>query len=237
MNPHVRPAARLRMMRALTRLELLVVLGCLALLAGLALPALGGRTLPRSQRVVCVNNLRQIGLAMQMWAGDNGDAYVDHVPVSRGGTLGRALTYEHFRALSNEFQQVQLLVCPGDITRSPATNFQTLLRNESVSYFIGTDALPALANTFLGGDRHIEGAFTPGSCGVAGNIQVTRFPPVSWSGMRWARTNHLGSGNILEGDGRVEQVSSSELGRLSSLTLDNGQDNHVLKPLLGGEFP
>jgi len=44
------------------RYELFVIMGCLAMLAGLVLPALAGRTTPRSERVVCVNNLRQIGL-------------------------------------------------------------------------------------------------------------------------------------------------------------------------------
>src|SRR5206468_12952254 len=112
--------------RGFSRLELLVVLGCLALLAGLGRPALASRTTPRSERVVCVNNLRQIGMALQMWAGDNGNAYVDHVPVSRGGTQGRTLTYEHYRAISNELGSVQLLVCPSDDRRAP-TNFQTLV--------------------------------------------------------------------------------------------------------------
>src|SRR6185295_17865716 len=62
--------------RGFSRLDLLAVLGCLTLFAGLVLPVLAGRTTPRSERVVCVNNLRQIGMAMQMWAGDNGNAYV-----------------------------------------------------------------------------------------------------------------------------------------------------------------
>jgi len=126
------------------------------------------------------------------------------------------------------------LVCPSDITRRAATNFQSLFRNEQVSYFLGTDALPELVNTFLGGDRDIRGG-TSATCGLAGNIQITAFQPPTWSSMAWSKTNHVGSGNILEGDGRVEQVSSKALGQLASRTLDNGQDNHALKPLSFGE--
>jgi hypothetical protein len=199
------------------------------LLAGLSLPALAGRAGPRSERLVCVNNLRQIGMALQMWAGDNGNTYVDHVPVLRGGTQGRALTYEHYRAISNELGSVRLLVCPSD-DRTATNSFQALARNESVSYFLGTDALPELFNTFLGGDRNINGG-SAGSCGLAGAIEITRFPPNSWTSMNWGATNiHTGSGNILESDGHVEQVSPNGLGSLASRTLDSGQDNHGLFP-------
>jgi len=65
MKAHARDAA-------FTLLELLVVLGILALLAGLLLPALAKAKL-RSGSTFCGNNLRQLGLATQLYTFDNGD--------------------------------------------------------------------------------------------------------------------------------------------------------------------
>jgi hypothetical protein len=53
-----------------------------------------------SERIRCVNNLKQIGLAMRIWSGENGDRY----PAS-------------FLLASNEMNVTQILVCPSDTAR------------------------------------------------------------------------------------------------------------------------
>ncbi len=54
----------------------------------------------RAERIQCVNNLKQLGLAMRIWAGDNADKYPNSLVV-----------------MSNELSTVKILICPGDEAR------------------------------------------------------------------------------------------------------------------------
>jgi len=56
--------------RAFTLIELLVVMTIIAMLMGLLLPALG-RAQDEARKTQCKSNMRQIGMAMKMYANDN----------------------------------------------------------------------------------------------------------------------------------------------------------------------
>jgi prepilin-type processing-associated H-X9-DG protein len=183
---------------AFTLLDLIVVIAVLAILTSLLLPALtrGNR---RSNRIGCVNNLKQIGLGFKIFANDHQDRYPMQLwpQESRPAEATNAYVPFIFRALSNELSTPRVLICPQD-HRGPAAGFPSLVLS-NVSYFVGLNARDDYPQSFLAGDRDLT---TNGSPVGPGLLPVTANTVLGWSG-----TIHRHGGNIAMGDGSVQPTA------------------------------
>jgi len=223
---------------AFTRLELVVVIATLGLITVFG-ASLFGNTRDRSQRVVCQNNLRQIGRAFHVWASDHQGRYAIVVDYSEGGLRHATgpLRLEGIGAFPpgfNQFLWIQylwayqgmpspaILVCPSDARRVTALTFSTnpnggfvniRYQNNSTSYALGLHAIPQLPSSILAADRDLRFG-SQEACSVIDSAR--RLGP---SDTAWANQVHLETGNLLLNDGRVEELSTAEFRAFAPTTM------------------
>jgi prepilin-type processing-associated H-X9-DG protein len=179
------------------------------ILAALLLPVIE-KARTRSRQTQCVSQMRQIGLAYQMFANEHDSRFPFQVPTNQGGTLefvqagermggGIQFAYRHFQSISNDLQNPKLLVCPAD-QKSPAALFSEL-QNGNVSFFVGVSAEYSKPDSILAGDGNIAGE------GDAGSILHLSGQQAAY----WTQAGHNGRGNLLFADSHVEQTTKAGL--------------------------
>jgi prepilin-type N-terminal cleavage/methylation domain-containing protein len=154
---------------AFTLIELLVVIAIIAILAAMLLPALAAAK-RKAQRINCVNNLKEVGLAFRVWEGDNGDQYPMSVSTASGGAQSMVYTANNagmsagsgfiyaFMVMSNELSTPKILLCTSDATHTTAaTNFTAqmgacLQINAGTITVQNAGLLQSLVSYFLCGD-------------------------------------------------------------------------------------
>lgn len=207
--------------QGLTLFEAIIVMGIIIILGTiLLLPALSG---PRHRcGYSCTNNLKQLGLAYKIWAGDNNDKFPMEISTASGGAkewMQTADAWMTYLVMSNELSTPKILLCPQDSPRGKAaTNWNDDLKNK-ISYFIGIDATNVSTQMILSGD----GSFLLDQSSVKpGLLSVTTSTQLQWDGERhpagarskptWlTKPKKTGIGYLLLTDGSVQAATDNDL--------------------------
>jgi len=157
---------------AFTLIELLVVIAIIAILASLLLPALSAAK-ARAQRIACTSNLKQFGVAFQLYAGDHDDAILpnkDGLKVPLGetwveGWLGLPgpdctnTLYLQRSLLGQYLGNPALWLCPSARPVTVAGITQPRVRTVSLNCFMGTPVKSPAATSY----RRLGEVLRPGS--------------------------------------------------------------------------
>jgi prepilin-type N-terminal cleavage/methylation domain-containing protein/prepilin-type processing-associated H-X9-DG protein len=179
------PLAR-RCREAFTLVELLVVIGIIAVLVAILLPALGSAR-ESAQNVKCLANLRQIGMGLRIYAGQNRDLLPPAWSSVLGGGAMRgqywATILRESRVMSSGVGSTQnnVFICPSSLAEQESVNFWNYAasRTSNTGYYL-------LQGTAANGSQDVAvsyaiNAANPGLYDVNGAVYGYGWPtPYYW---------------------------------------------------------
>jgi prepilin-type N-terminal cleavage/methylation domain-containing protein/prepilin-type processing-associated H-X9-DG protein len=200
---------------AFTLIELLVVIAIIGLLAGLVLSALG-KARGRGESARCASNLRQWGLALQLYIGD----YNEYIPRRGQGVQPLALINrpeDWFNCLPRYFgsQSYSNLVSEGKMPQ--AGDASSIFIDPSAKNPRGTYFLPYAMNMYLSPwirpEQHrLLEIPNPGQLAFMADASGKYASTIPSQLGYTVLARHAGRANVVFVDGRVDSFSGDYLG-------------------------
>jgi prepilin-type processing-associated H-X9-DG protein/prepilin-type N-terminal cleavage/methylation domain-containing protein len=193
--------------KAFTLIEILVVIGIIALLAAVLFPVLS-RAREKARTTNCASNEHQIALALLQYTQDNGRRF----PPNDAGNFGWVIPIYSYLGIPQSASEPAIFICPSERDENPPAG-------AFVDYWLNSELagehdvhVRYPSNTLLIGDSLKGGASN--NMGPDGSISP-------WSPNDDYATRHSGGANYAFADGHVKWLNPNSINTTEAASSDN----------------